>query len=413
IETNLLDWSCSDESPARHSLIFRGLIPVLYAGSARASHDESTEEAIEFATQQGKEKELCKTGDSVVALLRVGNASLIKILTVKWKMMLLAKSSLTIYIYSDPTAAEPCDIELEDKAREVAQLKTERQTYPQLKVNDAKRRLIGRLLRAWTIFKRWMQNCFQLQSLNAYSVLKLIPKNEYYDKTLQLPKEFDATTAWGRERFGSTDAANIFFYPSFRFGLIHLLSIWKLNLLKKLQGISKVASSSGNKLQETLTPKKLLILALQEAERNGNSIYIICLIRVENSEDEDHTSQVSTESLWLLQKRGSSQWNSIMSERSSIVPSSGFPSLIFLQVFTVSSFNSGHSTLGQLAFSYMPVKFKFLRARACTRTSPLNLAIEILKWSEERTNICVMYTLCPVLIKFFTNQCIHIKNKSN
>ncbi|WZZ58837.1 hypothetical protein YC2023_058944 [Brassica napus] len=52
----------------------------------------------------------------------------------------------------------------------------------------------------------------------------------------------------------------------------------------------------------------------------------------------------------------------------------------------------------------MPVKFKFLRARACTRTSPLNLAIEILKWSEEITNICVMYTLCPVLIKFFSNQ---------
>ncbi|CAH8301448.1 unnamed protein product [Eruca vesicaria subsp. sativa] len=83
IKTDFFDWSCSDESPARHSLIFRGLIPVLYAGSARASHDESTEEAIEFATQQGKEKELCKTGDSVVALLRVGNASLIKILTVK------------------------------------------------------------------------------------------------------------------------------------------------------------------------------------------------------------------------------------------------------------------------------------------------------------------------------------------
>ncbi|KAG2282226.1 hypothetical protein Bca52824_053446 [Brassica carinata] len=173
------------------------------------------------------------------------------------------------------------------------------------------------------------------------------------------------------------------------------------------------------RLQETLTPKKSLILALQEAERNGNSIYIICLIRVEDSEDEDPTSQtfplsrryvihvpsIYYASLWwlsidahcrfqlnhfgLLQKRGSSQWNSIMSERSSIVPSS---------VFTVSSFNSGHSTLGQLASSYMPVKFKFLRARACTRTSPLNLAIEILKW---------------ILIKFFSNQCIHIKNKSN
>uniref|UniRef100_A0A1J3K9V0 Pyruvate kinase n=1 Tax=Noccaea caerulescens TaxID=107243 RepID=A0A1J3K9V0_NOCCA len=83
IKTDFFDWSCSDESPARHSLIFRGLIPVLYAGSARASHDESTEEAIEFATQHGKEKQLCKTGDSVVALLRVGNASVIKILTVK------------------------------------------------------------------------------------------------------------------------------------------------------------------------------------------------------------------------------------------------------------------------------------------------------------------------------------------
>ncbi|WZZ24530.1 hypothetical protein YC2023_007931 [Brassica napus] len=135
---------------------------------------------------------------------------------------------------------------------------------------------------------------------------------------------------------------------------------------------------------ETLTPKKLLILALQEAERNGNSIYIICLIRVEDSEDEDHTSQVL------------------------------YSSIIRLPKFNLSpSFNSGHSTLGQLAFNYMPVKFKFLHARACTRTSPLNLAIEILKWSEERANICVMYTLCPVLIKFFSNQCIHIKNKSN
>ncbi|CAF2048190.1 unnamed protein product [Brassica rapa] len=137
------------------------------------------------------------------------------------------------------------------------------------------------------------------------------------------------------------------------------------------------------RLQETLTPKKLLILALQEAERNGNSIYIICLIRVEDSEDEDHTSQVE-----VL-----------------------YSSIVRLPKFNLSP--SGHSTLGQLAFNYMPVKFKFLRARACTRTSPLNLAIEILKWSEDRTNICVMYTLCPVLIKFFSNQCIHINNKSN
>ncbi|XP_010539372.1 PREDICTED: probable pyruvate kinase, cytosolic isozyme [Tarenaya hassleriana] len=83
IKTDLFDWSCSDESPARHSLVFRGLIPALYAGSTRASDDESTEQAIVFATEYGKQKQLCKAGDSVVALLRVGNASVIKILTVK------------------------------------------------------------------------------------------------------------------------------------------------------------------------------------------------------------------------------------------------------------------------------------------------------------------------------------------
>ncbi|KAI7752243.1 hypothetical protein M8C21_023164 [Ambrosia artemisiifolia] len=83
IKTDSFDWSCSDESPARHSLIFRGLVPVLIAGSARASHDESTEEAIEFALQHAKDKGLCKNGDSVVALHRVGTASIIKIVTVK------------------------------------------------------------------------------------------------------------------------------------------------------------------------------------------------------------------------------------------------------------------------------------------------------------------------------------------
>ncbi|KAL2457415.1 Pyruvate kinase family protein [Abeliophyllum distichum] len=83
IKTDSFDWSCSDESPARHSLIFRGLIPVLCAGSARASHEESTEEALEFALQHAKTKGLCEVGDSVVALHRIGTASIIKIVTVK------------------------------------------------------------------------------------------------------------------------------------------------------------------------------------------------------------------------------------------------------------------------------------------------------------------------------------------
>ncbi|XP_030954458.1 pyruvate kinase, cytosolic isozyme [Quercus lobata] len=83
IKTDLFNWSCSDEAPARHSLIFRGLIPVLSAGSARASDAETTEEALEFAIQFAKEQGLCKNGDSVVALHKLDNASIIKILTIK------------------------------------------------------------------------------------------------------------------------------------------------------------------------------------------------------------------------------------------------------------------------------------------------------------------------------------------
>ncbi|KAE8036902.1 hypothetical protein FH972_009534 [Carpinus fangiana] len=83
IKTDSFDWSCSDEAPARHSLIFRGLVPVLSAGSARASDAETTEEALVFAMQLAKTKGLCKNGDSVVALHKVDNASVIKILTVK------------------------------------------------------------------------------------------------------------------------------------------------------------------------------------------------------------------------------------------------------------------------------------------------------------------------------------------
>ncbi|XP_021282951.1 pyruvate kinase, cytosolic isozyme-like [Herrania umbratica] len=78
ITTDSLDWSCSDEAPARHCLIYRGLIPVLSAGSAKASYSESIEETTKFALQYAKERRLCKPGDSIVAL----HPSVIKILTV-------------------------------------------------------------------------------------------------------------------------------------------------------------------------------------------------------------------------------------------------------------------------------------------------------------------------------------------
>ncbi|KAK8546458.1 hypothetical protein V6N12_027244 [Hibiscus sabdariffa] len=78
ITTDSLKWSCSDEAPSRHCLIFRGLILVLSSGSAKAPHTESLEEATKYALQYGKEKGLIKPGDSVVAL----HPSVIKILTV-------------------------------------------------------------------------------------------------------------------------------------------------------------------------------------------------------------------------------------------------------------------------------------------------------------------------------------------
>ncbi|KAJ4970315.1 hypothetical protein NE237_003414 [Protea cynaroides] len=83
IKTDSFDWTVSEETPARHSLIFRGLVPVLTAGSARASDAESTEEVLEFALKHAVEKGLCKIGDAVVALHRIESSSIIKIVTVK------------------------------------------------------------------------------------------------------------------------------------------------------------------------------------------------------------------------------------------------------------------------------------------------------------------------------------------
>lgn len=82
-KSDSVEWTASDEAPARHSLIFRGLVPVLCAGSTKGSSTESTEEALDFGLQHAKTKGLCKVGDAVVALHRIGTSSVIKIVTVK------------------------------------------------------------------------------------------------------------------------------------------------------------------------------------------------------------------------------------------------------------------------------------------------------------------------------------------
>ncbi|KAH0465892.1 hypothetical protein IEQ34_005995 [Dendrobium chrysotoxum] len=83
LKTDFFDWSCSDDSTARHSLIYRGLIPMLSTATAKASTSEATDEAVELALDYAKAIGLCSPGDSVVALHRLGAASVIKLLTVK------------------------------------------------------------------------------------------------------------------------------------------------------------------------------------------------------------------------------------------------------------------------------------------------------------------------------------------
>ncbi|EEF49660.1 pyruvate kinase, putative [Ricinus communis] len=83
LTTDSFDWTCSDETPARHSLIYRGLIPLLAEGSAKATDAESTEVILEAALKSATERGLCKAGDAVVALHRIGAASVIKICIVK------------------------------------------------------------------------------------------------------------------------------------------------------------------------------------------------------------------------------------------------------------------------------------------------------------------------------------------
>lgn len=83
LTTDNLSWTCSDESPARHSLVYRGMIPLLAEGSARASDSESTDAILSAALKTATAKKLCKIGDAVVALHRIGIASVIKIMEVR------------------------------------------------------------------------------------------------------------------------------------------------------------------------------------------------------------------------------------------------------------------------------------------------------------------------------------------
>ncbi|KAG0565757.1 hypothetical protein M758_7G012900 [Ceratodon purpureus] len=81
--TDSLEWQCSEEYPAHHSLICRGMIPILAEGSARSTDSESTEAILNAAIKYALNRRLVLGGDSIVAIHRIGVASVIKIMEVK------------------------------------------------------------------------------------------------------------------------------------------------------------------------------------------------------------------------------------------------------------------------------------------------------------------------------------------
>lgn len=83
LTTDSLTWECSGEYPARHCLVTRGLIPLLSEGSARATDTDTIDEILSAAIGHAKTLSYCKTKDSIVALHRIGNSSVIKIVDVK------------------------------------------------------------------------------------------------------------------------------------------------------------------------------------------------------------------------------------------------------------------------------------------------------------------------------------------
>ncbi|QDZ22737.1 pyruvate kinase [Chloropicon primus] len=85
LSTNNLAWVCSSEKPARQTLLTRGIIPMLAEASAANDPSDSSDEMVDIlstAINQAKLQGYCTPGGTVVAMHKVGPASLIKIVNV-------------------------------------------------------------------------------------------------------------------------------------------------------------------------------------------------------------------------------------------------------------------------------------------------------------------------------------------
>ena len=65
LTTYSFDWTCSDETPARHSRIYRGLIPLLVEGSTKETDFESTEVILDASFKTTIKRGLCKKGNTI------------------------------------------------------------------------------------------------------------------------------------------------------------------------------------------------------------------------------------------------------------------------------------------------------------------------------------------------------------
>ena len=83
IKTNHLTWSFGEECPYHHALICRGLIPLLADASTQGKDNDASDEIVNSTISQILEQGLCKRGDAIVALHRVGASSVIKVMNIK------------------------------------------------------------------------------------------------------------------------------------------------------------------------------------------------------------------------------------------------------------------------------------------------------------------------------------------
>jgi len=83
LTTDALSWTCSGEQPARQCLFTRGLLPLLAEGSTRAADTDTTDSLLQSALEHAVANRYCIKGDCVIALHRIGPASIIKIIDIK------------------------------------------------------------------------------------------------------------------------------------------------------------------------------------------------------------------------------------------------------------------------------------------------------------------------------------------